>query len=519
MKLSVLTALASVLVAADAIQVWKRPTVEDAAVNARTLIQRESLANINTVYQEGDDKGLPASFVEYYTDCGDGNPVILAIDMATSFRNVKGGSPYSLTVRVGDHAPHEQVDPRYPGSRPHSVAGSPRINLRGKFETVKEEEVDELQKCFLKRHKDAAWWLPGNPIHSSHFVKFMVDEAYFLGGFGDTGYIGKIPKELYQNASSIDNGRPEHHEDDKEEFVKQLSEGDGSNWGYDAYMLQHSLKSSIKSTFKKIDGEIKALKELLNEEKEIKEGQTYADEEQLKEFIKASKNKFSKRNEEQVPLTIPEVNLSSEQINKLINELEQLKTDFLQFGQKLIEKTTGDKKVEELKLEEVEESDEEEEFKPRHRNFKHKKAKCNGKGRIGKDHKDVGFKKHHEGKPNHHERRPKHHEGNPEDHERRPNHHERGPKPLLAMIFDFFTGGNPEHLGPRPHHSGPKKPHHFKDDNEDELSKEDSKEFKHFKHHDFKQRRPKNVKFESDFSSEKRSPKNIKLGLENINLD
>lgn len=214
MKLSLIAASflsLSSLGSASFSQPLNRPTVEDAASYARTLVKRESLTNVNTIYNE---TGFPVSFVEYYADCGnDGSPVLLIIDMSSSYQNIQKGSPVSLSIRVGDHPPNEQVDPKYPGSRPNSVAGSPRINLRGHLETVSQEEDPleylKLEKCFLKRHKDAAWWLPHNPIHSSHFAKFVIESIYFIGGFGDTGYIGDIPVEMYKKAKIIDSDEGE----------------------------------------------------------------------------------------------------------------------------------------------------------------------------------------------------------------------------------------------------------------------------------------------------------------------
>ena len=233
-KLSTLLAIASSVIAAEADgSPFKPPSVEDAAIYARTLVKRESLTNVNTISHSGSSEGKPVSFVEYYADCGDGNPVLLAIDMSTSYKNYASGSPATLSIRVGDHPLNEHVNPKYPGSRPNSVAGSPRINLRGSFVNVTTEELPQLEACFLERHRDARWWLPGNPIHSSHFVKFEVDGVYFLGGFGDTGYIGEIPSDLYLNATTLrdqpphgepPHGKPPHEESPKEDEFKKHSE-------------------------------------------------------------------------------------------------------------------------------------------------------------------------------------------------------------------------------------------------------------------------------------------------------
>lgn len=178
---------------------FKVPTVEDAAIEARTLINRESLANLAT-YDE--KRQTPVSFMEYYADCDDdGTLTLLSLAIGSSFRNIAAGSAASLSVRVGDHAVNDHVDPHYPGGIVTSPAGSPRISLYGKFEDALPEDHARLASCFLKRHPDAKWWLPGNPIHSSKWTQFKVEGAYFLGGFGDRAFIGDIPVDLYKSSS------------------------------------------------------------------------------------------------------------------------------------------------------------------------------------------------------------------------------------------------------------------------------------------------------------------------------
>ena len=55
--------------------------------------------------------------------------------------------------------------------------------------------------CFLTYHPDAAAWLPGNRIHESKWVRLVVEEVYWIGGFGDRAYIGWIPLEEWQSVS------------------------------------------------------------------------------------------------------------------------------------------------------------------------------------------------------------------------------------------------------------------------------------------------------------------------------
>lgn len=190
--------LGAIVCSAAPIHQFKVPTVSEAAVEARTLVNRESLANLATIDQESH---LPVSFMEYYADCdNDGTLTLLSLSIGSSFRNVAAGSPASLSIRVGDHAVNDDVNPHYPGGIVNSPAGSPRISLQGKFQDVDVTEHARLTQCFLKRHPDAKWWLPGNPVHTSKWTQFKVDEVYFLGGFGDRAYIGKIPIELYQES-------------------------------------------------------------------------------------------------------------------------------------------------------------------------------------------------------------------------------------------------------------------------------------------------------------------------------
>lgn len=64
-----------------------RPTIEQAAVQARRLVRREKIATLSTVFQKGapdDLAGLPIGLMEYYADCSkDGNPTLLGMKIAT----------------------------------------------------------------------------------------------------------------------------------------------------------------------------------------------------------------------------------------------------------------------------------------------------------------------------------------------------------------------------------------------------------------------------------------------------
>lgn len=186
------------------------PDEDEAASVARTLVARESLANINTFTTvPGRLEAIPVSMMEYYADCDDdGDPYWLVVDIGSTNRNIARGSPFSWSIRVGDHPRNDDVDPNYPGAIPSSPAGSPRINLVGRLENVtfsNPRELIKLERCFVARHPDAKYWLPYNPItpHSSHWTKFVVEEIYMVGGFGDRAYIGTIDSKKYHEAPTL----------------------------------------------------------------------------------------------------------------------------------------------------------------------------------------------------------------------------------------------------------------------------------------------------------------------------
>lgn len=172
---------------------------------ARLLVQRESLMNVNTLQQNSDLTHTPVSFMEYFADCdGDGDPYWLVVDIGTSFRNINMGSLFSFTIRAGDHPTGEKVSEEYPGGISSSPAGSPRINFKAQLQEVKQSELEvnsNLEKCFLSRHPDSKWWLPSqsNSPHKTHWVKLIVEDIYFIGGFGDRAYIGPITSADYHN--------------------------------------------------------------------------------------------------------------------------------------------------------------------------------------------------------------------------------------------------------------------------------------------------------------------------------
>ncbi|KAG9248632.1 pyridoxamine 5'-phosphate oxidase-domain-containing protein [Calycina marina] len=220
MYLSTILIFAALLTAAVSQDVqisYDIPTSRESAVFARRILHLTPIGTLSTTFPSSTKEGLSISedrpadvgglsigLPDYIADCeSSGNPTILSLSIATTFKNVAAGSnislslswvpPYSVPARTGFQ---RQADDYYPASLP-------RFALVGYLEKIPENEVKSLAltQCFTKAHKDAKYWLPGNHIHFSEWVRLVVKEVYWIGGFGDRAYIGWIPIEEWQSVT------------------------------------------------------------------------------------------------------------------------------------------------------------------------------------------------------------------------------------------------------------------------------------------------------------------------------
>ncbi|PSR93850.1 pyridoxamine 5'-phosphate oxidase-domain-containing protein, partial [Coniella lustricola] len=234
------------------------PTSYESAILGRRILALSPLATLSTVFPatyntpanedaDGGLGGVPIGLMDYIADCdpdgaagsegdgdgnghrsgklGNGNPTILAIRIATSFKNVDAGSNMSVSVNwVPPHPPSKRIESHHSSSPgcaagcadgflhnhdhdtvPYSAANLPRFSLLGYLEpiltTPATSTIQDLQSCFLASHPDARYWLPGNRIHTSEWVRLVVTQVYWIGGFGDRAYIGWIPVEEWHNVT------------------------------------------------------------------------------------------------------------------------------------------------------------------------------------------------------------------------------------------------------------------------------------------------------------------------------
>jgi len=193
------------------------PTVHESAVQARRILSLTPIGTLSTIFPQQssitsnrdhrDDAhpteqrppgvdGAPIGLMDYLADCepDTGNPTLLALNIATSFKNAAAGSNVTLSLRW---TPPDHHRTRY------SVAALPRYSLVGYLEDIEPGVVESarLARCFTTAHPDAKWWLPGNPIHESRWARLVVHEVYWIGGFGDRAYIGWIPREEWEGVT------------------------------------------------------------------------------------------------------------------------------------------------------------------------------------------------------------------------------------------------------------------------------------------------------------------------------
>ncbi|KAI3327207.1 pyridoxamine 5'-phosphate oxidase-domain-containing protein [Xylariaceae sp. AK1471] len=234
---------------------YRIPTSYESAVLGRRILALTALGNLATVfpgssngqYEAEENRpsgldGMPHTLMEYVADCeDDGNPTFLAINVETTFKNVRDGSNISLAqqwtppyppdkrIKSTSTTPLSQLlnwlgfgsdDDEGPKDMvPYSAANLPRFSLLGYVEKIDENDVSTaaLSDCFVKKHPDAKYWLPGNRIHVSEFVRLVVQQVYWVGGFGDRAYIGWIPVDEWKNVT-------------REEWEKVSLPGEKKGW-------------------------------------------------------------------------------------------------------------------------------------------------------------------------------------------------------------------------------------------------------------------------------------------------
>ncbi len=195
------------------------PSAYESAVLARRILALTPLGVFSTNFASTSHPhekrpdglaGVSVGLTDYVADCeNEGNPTILAVDIGTTFRNAAAGSNVSIALQwTPPHPPSKRMGgPLSHHQRvalPYSAANLPRFSLIGHLDDISEEDVEanEIAKCYTNVHPDAKYWLPGGGGHSARWARLVVDNIYFVGGFGDRAYIGWIDVDAWKSVTA-----------------------------------------------------------------------------------------------------------------------------------------------------------------------------------------------------------------------------------------------------------------------------------------------------------------------------
>ena len=193
----------------DEEEAFTTPSRYHSTLLARRLLALSSTGVLTTVFPRNISEipaygrtppevaGISIGLPEYIADCeGEGNPTVIMLGVSTSTKNVEFGSDdgkgrnVSLSISWWE----QYAKPQNKGREAWSMADLPRVSLLGYLEEIPGEEVEEMgvEECFVRRHRDSRLWLPGSKFaaHQGKWARVVVQQVYWIGGFGGTNYIG-----------------------------------------------------------------------------------------------------------------------------------------------------------------------------------------------------------------------------------------------------------------------------------------------------------------------------------------
>lgn len=195
---------------------FKIPTRYESTVLARRLLALSDTGVISTIFPDNASdsnprlphglSSTPIALPDYIATCEEdshpGDPTLLALTVSTTTKNAYAGSNVSLALSWWDS--YKELT----GRDPWSAANLPRASLIGYLEEIPEREVEEekLVKCFTKVHRDSRFWLPGDDSspHTGVWMRMVVQQVYWIGGFGDRAYIGWFDVDEWKDVQRKD---------------------------------------------------------------------------------------------------------------------------------------------------------------------------------------------------------------------------------------------------------------------------------------------------------------------------
>jgi heme iron utilization protein len=139
------------------------------AQKARSLVEARGFGALATVSRR--KPGHPFASVVKYGTGREGRPLLLLSALAVHTKNILADPRASLMVFEETAA-----DP----------LASARVTLAGEVRPVDDTELAGLRARYIERHPEAARYFEFGDFS---LYRLAVDEAYYVGGFGEMGWI------------------------------------------------------------------------------------------------------------------------------------------------------------------------------------------------------------------------------------------------------------------------------------------------------------------------------------------
>ena len=120
-------------------------------------------------------------------------PLLLLSDLERNVMNQQDDSRCALHFFSTPDTMAQIKKPEY-----YDVMTKPRSTLMGTLQLVPENELEKAAETYLKKHPSSKAWLSFDDFH---MYRFVPDDIYVVGGFGNTHYIGYIAPDQYLSVS------------------------------------------------------------------------------------------------------------------------------------------------------------------------------------------------------------------------------------------------------------------------------------------------------------------------------
>jgi hypothetical protein len=105
--------------------------------------------------------GSPFPLQEYYAPCHDnGSLTLLFLPISRHSQNILHSSDHSASITIASE---------------HPRASRARVSLIGNVTILSDSgtNIPDLKACYLAKHRDARWWLPGDK-EGAHVVSWHI---------------------------------------------------------------------------------------------------------------------------------------------------------------------------------------------------------------------------------------------------------------------------------------------------------------------------------------------------------